>query len=214
MTLVLTELSSFGIAMATDSAVTITDTETGHVHVEPNKAKKLQVIHQLKAGFSCWGLGTINGKPTDVWMKDFIESNESITELKDFAFELETQLNIQVPQNVSGQPRLGFHLAGFEILDGIPTPSFYHIQDGLSTTLNDRGIEVDPYRFNANHDITPEIFREQIDKVKYFITRNGDYQLYAKIFLLLEKFFYQLQNIGIVIPNPQNLKDRSEYLVF
>ncbi len=214
MTLVLTELSPFGIAMSADSAVTITNIETGHIHVRPNAAQKLQVIQQLNAGISCWGLGTMDGKPTDVWLKDFIENNQAITELKDFAFELETQLNIQIPQNVSGEPRLGFHLASFEILDGESTPSFYHIHDGPSTTLSARGIEIDPYKFNANHDIPPEEFKERIDEEKYFIIRNGDYQLYAEIFLLLETFFNKLQEEGIIIPNPQNLKDRSEYLIF
>ena len=214
MTLVLTELSPFGIAMSADSAVTTRNTETGYIYVRPNEAQKLQAISQINAGISCWGLGTIEDKPTDVWLKNFIEDNESITKLKDFAIELKTQLNKKVPQNESGESRLGFHLAGFEILDDKPTPSFYHIHDGKSTTLQSRGIKIDPYQFNANHDITPRIFKEKINRVKYFIIRNGDYQLYAKIFLLLEAFFKKLKGISIVIPNPQNLKDRAEYLVF
>jgi hypothetical protein len=61
MTLIITELSNFGIAMVADSAVTFTEIlpdgrEASHVL---NGAQKLQVIPYLKAGISVWGLGGI-----------------------------------------------------------------------------------------------------------------------------------------------------------
>jgi hypothetical protein len=56
MTLIITELSQFGIAMAADSAVTYTDSNTGRSWAVPNAAKKLQSIPYLKAGVSCWGI--------------------------------------------------------------------------------------------------------------------------------------------------------------
>lgn len=214
MTLVLTELSELGIAMAADSAMSIKNLQTGLAHAIPNAAQKLQVIPYLNAGISCWGLGTIAGQPTDEWLRQFIASNASLDTLENFATELAVQLNAQVPPNTSGDNRLGFHLAGFEEYNGEPTPSFYHIHDGPSTALKRRSIQVDPNRFNANHDMPPELYQEQARAGFARITRNGDYQLYAKIFGLLESFFRQLRPMGIIVPDSQNLADRAEYLVF
>lgn len=211
MTLILTELTDFGIAMAADSAVTYTQPTTGLSYVRPKMAQKLQVIPYLNAGFSCWGLGTISNIPTDQWLLNFINSNSSLTTLHDFANELAAQLNSQVPPNTSGNPRLGFHLAAFENFNRQATPSFYHIHDGPSTTLEQRGITINPNQFNANHDMPPDIFQQRSTG---WITRNGDYQLYARMFHLLEAFFQQLHPLGIVIPSSQNLIDRAEYLIF
>ncbi len=161
MTLVLTELSSFGIAMAADSAVTNIQTQTGLRYVTPNAARKLQTIPHLNAGISCWGLGTITDIPTDQWLSNFINSSTSLTTLQSFANELAKQLNAQVSSN--GTPSLGFHLAAFENCNGIPMPSFFHIHDGPSTTLEKRGITtVNPLKFNANHDMPPEIFQQDL----------------------------------------------------
>jgi hypothetical protein len=219
MTLVLTELSSigmgsFGIAMTADSAVTHTQTQTGLSYVVPNAARKLQIIPHLNAGISCWGIGTINDIPTDQWLSNFINSSTALTTLQSFANELARQLNEQVPSNASGTNRQGFHLAAFENYNGIPMPSFFHIHDGPSTVLEERGISVNPCQFNANHDMPPEIFQQNFSHGGFYTTRNGDYQLYANIFGLLKNFFRQLGPLGILIPSSQNLLDRAEYLVF
>lgn len=214
MTLVLTELTTHGITMAADSAVTSTNTRTGLSHAQPNAANKLHSIPYLNAGISCWGLGKIGRMQTDRWLENFIRSNPGITTLQDFAGELATSLNSLIPRNISGDGRLGFHLSGFEDYSGVPTPSFYHIHDGRSTTLEQRGIFVDTSLFNPNHDMPPDIFTQIAATGAGWITRNGDYQLYAQIFQLLEKFFGQLQPMGVMIPNSQNVADRADYLVF
>ena len=216
MTLVLSELSSFGIAMAADSAVTHTKPRTGIAHVTPNSARKLQVIPYLTAGISCWGLGTIGTLPTDQWLNNFINSNSSINTLTNFATELANQLNRQVPRNTSGANRLGFHLAAFENYRGTPTPSFYHVHDGPSTTLQSRGISVNPNQFNANHDVPPRIFQQMANAGQTPITiRNGTYQLYAQIYSRLDGFFRtSLRPLGITIPHSQHVSDRADYMVF
>jgi len=214
MTLVLTELSPFGIALAADSAVTYTNTQTGLSHARPNSATKLQVVTHLNAGISCWGLGDIAGLQTDRWLANFITSSTSLTSLQSFANELATRLNNQVPQNTLGNNRLGFHLAGFENYGGILMPSFYHIHDGPSTVLQGRGATINPHQFNANHDVPPQISQQMVGPGGFYITRNGDYQMYAQIFSRLESFFQQLQQQGIQIPSSQNLSERAEYLVF
>ena len=214
MTLILTELSPLGIAMAADSAVTYTHHHTGMAWAVPNQARKLQVIPHLNAGISCWGMGAIGGTPTDQWLTTFIQTNTAITTLQGFASALATQLNAMVGPNSNGQERLGFHLAGFESLNGILFPSFFHIHDGPSTVLQSRRINVNPSQFNANHDMPPHLCQQILARGDAYMTRNGDYQLYANLFLLLEQFFGQLQNLGVIVPNSQNIADRAEYLVF
>lgn len=215
MTLVLTELSPLGIAMAADSAVTYTHTPTGRTWAVSNQAQKLQVIPYLNAGISCWGMGTTGGTPTDQWLAAFIRTHTTITTLQDFSSALATQLNTTVGSNSDGKERLGFHLAGFESLNGILLPSFFHIHDGPSTVLQSRGISVNPSQFNANHDMPPQLCQQTFARGHPYITRNGDYQLYANLFELLEKFFEQLRmSFGIIVPNSQNIADRAEYLVF
>ena len=214
MTLVLTELSPFGIAMAADSAVTTTQVQTGLSYAVPNAAHKLQAIERLSAGVSCWGLGTIRGTPTDEWLCDFIRATEGVTTLGEFADELERRLNDEVGANPRGQPRLGFHVCRFEDYEGCPTPSFYHVHDGPSTALQARGTPVDPHRFNANHDCPPQMCRALFEDRQFYTTRNGDYQLYAGMFGLLGGFFAHLRELGIQIPSSQSLADRAEYLIF
>lgn len=60
----------------------------------------------------------------------------------------------------------------------------------------------------------PNIIHPIIENGEGWITRIGDYKLYAQIFFLLENFFSQLIPLGIQIPNSQKLDDRAEYLVF
>lgn len=215
MTLVLTELSHLGIAMAADSAVTYTNSLTGLRYAQPNRARKLQEVPHLNAGVSCWGLGSVAGLNTDQWLSRFVASSGSLATLQDFANELARQLNNRlVPPNTLGDNRLGFQLAGFEDCNGVPTPSFYHIHDGPSTVLQSRGTTVNPYQFNANHDMPPQLLQQLIPVGGTYTTRNGDYQLYAQIFARLEALFTQLQPLGIQIPSSQNLVERAEYLVF
>lgn len=213
MTLILTELSTLGIAMATDSAVTL-EYSTGRTSVQPDGARKLQKVPYLNAGVSGWGMGRIEDIPTDEWLTAFITANADLKDLNSFAEALAVRLRGVVDPSPDGSSRLGFHVAGFEQYDGKNVPSFYHVHDGPSTTLAAKGIHVDPALVNANHDVTPEEFARLVQNGRAWITRNGDYHLYARIFHMLENFLADLEAEGINIPNSQNLHDRVEYLVF
>ncbi|MCK5138556.1 MAG: hypothetical protein KAQ85_01835 [Thermodesulfovibrionia bacterium] len=216
MTLILTELSGRGITMAADSAITLRNRQTGLFYISHERAKKLQEIPYLNAGISCWGMGQIDTKSTDKWLSDFIQSNSGIETLSEFAEKLVSKLNDLIPNNDNGEPRLGFHLSGFEKNnDQEPIPSFYHIHDGPSEVLRDREIDINSNQFNANHDMPPLIFKRDIlSQRKAYITRNGDYTLYAQLFNGIETFLRSIANDGIIIPHSIDLEDRAEYLVF
>lgn len=205
MTLILTEISEFGIAMAADSAETMT---IGQRHRVLTGVRKLQPIHYLAAGISCWGIGEISGLPTDMWLEDFIRTNSNIQELHEFALSLQNRLRREVGEVKQGS--LGFHLAGFVQTATGKLPAFYHVHNGKSQYGNiDRNI--DPKLFNANQDMPPGLYPPGLFK----ITRNGDYNLYAQLFEVVEKFLNdRVRPLGIEIPYPMNLNSIAEYLRF
>lgn len=209
MTLLLTEITEFGIAMAADSAVTTTyNIGTGRGYRVLTGVKKLQPIHYLNAGISCWGLGKIDGIDTDIWLEDFIRTHSSINGLDDFAIALQNKLRQSV--GIIEKNKLGFHLAGFVESGECEFPTFYHIHNGASqyASINEH---IDPSLFNANQDFPAEACLPGLFK----ITRNGDYQLYAELFKMVENFFNsKVRPLGIEIPHPLSLDSIADYLRF
>ncbi len=229
MTLVLTEISRFGIAMAADSAVT-SDISLPNGGTETRVlmgVKKLQVIPKIKAGISVWGEGDIKFKderyPTDSWLKYFIEHRrDDYSSLKDFAVLLQDELRTCIsPIDVNNYQEefgtIGFHLAGFVNWKGQMTPTFYHIHNGRSQVLESRGIRnYDPSIINANYDLPPDIARELLNYVdRPPIWRNGDYQIYAVMFGAIVDLFRNLKaNYDINMPYTISLDDRAKWLKF
>lgn len=218
MTLIITELSTAGIAMAADSA--ITHFHSGKIE-RISEAKKIYSIPYLNAGISIHGVWEIDRLPANEWVQQFIVANNGhLISLKSFADGLALNLNAHFPANDKGEERLGFHLAGYEELNGELKPSFYHIHDGVSSVLAGRGIHVDGRIFNANHDLTPEIFHEQAllsEQRGYdfiYQTRNGDISLYVPAFESLGAFFQSIARFGIHIPGTRGLAHRLEFLRF
>ena len=220
MTLIITELTPVGIAMAADSA--ITHFESGVVR-RITYATKLQAIPYLNAGISTWGIAEIDGSSTSEWLQNFIRSQESLSRnLNTFALELARHMNAHFPRNGTGQSRLGFHLAGYELRDEELLPSFYHIHEGDSQVLASRGIQVDSSQFNANHDLSPEIFRAQQNLIArqnnaamfIYLTRNGDIGPYVEAFRRLGDFFDTMRHFGIHVPGRPGIDARVEFLRF
>jgi hypothetical protein len=222
MTLVLTEISRFGIAMAADSAVTITrPTEQGSVTRVLVGVRKLQAIEKLDAGISVWGGGNIDGGDSDIWLDQFIRGRQNeYHSLKDFAILLQNELRNHLPpidaeKNPGGT--IGFHLAGFVESNGRKAPTFYHIHNGRSKKLEMRGEVVDGRMVNANHDIPPEEGRMILDSGMVCVIHNGDYQIYKEVFDYLHNFFSELEEKTkgqLLLPYSASLADRVEWLRF
>lgn len=225
MTLILTEISQFGIVMAADSAVTekITTPSGTNQYRVLTGVKKLQVIDKLNAGVSIWGQGEIivggNKVDTDVWLSDFIVNQKSnYNSLSDFATLLQNELRKYIaPINAALNPlgTIGFHLTGYVTHNGQLTPTFYHIHNGESQALKSRGININPTIVNANHDLPPNLAQLYLSQGKAYLTRNGDFTTYAALFHYLGKFLQNLsQQGGLTIPHSRNLKERAEWLRF
>ena len=209
MTLILTEITEFGIAMAADSAVTTSYNLGRHSgHRVLAGVRKLQPVHYLNAGISCWGVGEIGGLDTDIWLENFIKANEHIHKLNDFAMLLQNELRRvlgMIEQNTAG-----FHLAGFVEKEGRKMPTFFHVHNGPSQYPS-IAAQIDSALFNANQDMPPE----DCPPGYFKITRNGDFQLYAELFGAVESFFNtRVRPLGIEIPSPLTLGSIAEYLRF
>lgn len=216
MTLVLTEISQYGMVMGADSAVT-------QKILLPNgrmESRVLTGVHKLlpvpylQAGISCWGYGQIGNCETDIWLSDFIRRQQGQSQtLQGFATQLQDELNRVIPPTQSGQAEAGFHLAGFVCMDGGQAPDFWHIHNGPSQFF----LNIDPHVFNANHDLAAAIERGKYDpnnRDRIYITRNGDYKFYAKWWENFEEVLTRfLRSQDIHVPK-QSLQGRVEYVRF
>jgi len=211
MTLVLSEVSSFVVAMAADSAVTFSN---GRVYIG---AQKLLPVYKLNAGISTWGLGNIGRIDSDVWLAKFIENDvTSSMSLWNMANKLAEKLNKDfggiIPE------RMGVHVAGFDEKNGFRGPAFYHVHNGHYHVQYRNGkIEIVPdeyppiREFRAHEDCPPTIY--PIKKVH--LTRNGDFAVFAILYEIINPLFNNIQKMtSLNFPYPPSLASRGEYLRF
>lgn len=212
MSLVLTEVSSFGVAMAADSAVTFPN---GRVFVG---LQKLLPVQSINAGLACWGGGEVGNIDTDIWLQNFID-NEVTNSMRlwDMACKLAEKLNESCGGVIS--ERMGIHVGGYDEENGIRGPAFYHVHNGhyqvalRNGQVEDIAQEDPPIReFRAHKDRPPRIYNLN-DEPR--LTRNGDFGIFA---ILIDNLLPLLRNInqmaGFEFPHPLNLPTRGEYLRF
>lgn len=212
MTLILTEVSRHGVAMAADSALTFSSGRSFY------GAQKLLPIPQLNAGISIWGNYTIANKYADIWTQDFIANTvNSNATLWDTANLLAEKLNSAFGAVI--QERMGFHIAGFDTKSGIRGPAFYHVHNGhYKIDLQFGQIiitprETPPIReFRAEQDRPPMIYKEN----QFELTGNGDFVLLAYFRTAIqEKIEIELKQLaGFKFPYPDALSTRGEYIRF
>lgn len=237
MTLVLTELSKVGIAMAADSAITRFDQRTGYRHVNAENWIKLLRVPSIKAAVSYWGfIGAVPGRERfDTWLQRFIDTR-NYCDLPTFAEKLAQALNAKCNSRPlrAGQ-YMGIHVAGYhEWGDNHRRPTIFHVHNGHgSTRLEIKIITVDGkkkivslcpkwegevVRLFAKHQDFPNVKKTTRENIEYLKTgvliRNGDYVLYSLVSESLEKIFAHLNLIpNVTIPrNPNELGSRKGYL--
>ncbi len=212
MTLVMTEVSTYGVAMAADSAVTFPD---NRVYVG---AQKLLPVPQINAGLSIWGRGDVNGTAADTWLQKFIQDDvtNGMT-LLNVAEILVDKLN-----NEFGGPindRMGIHVGGFDEQSGIRGPAFYHLHNGhfhfefRNGSYNLVPDENPPIReLRVHQDHPPRIYTGDNFPVP---TRNGDFSIFGILYDQLNPILNTIQSsTGFSFPYPPGLAARGEYLRF
>ena len=200
MTLILTELSEHGVAMAADTALTkkvVLEGGKSEYHVS-YEAVKLQPIRELSAGISFHGIGLLGDTRTDEWIADFIKRNaRSHDSMKSFGDALANELSSKKPPI---KDTLGFHLAGFAQVENDRYPTVYKI------------INAPDGKFQCYHSESPHKYLKGAHKP----LRGGEDAIYAKAFEILENWL-KIPSFGeepFHMPYPDNLRMRAEYLRF
>lgn len=224
MTLIITELSRFGIAMAADTAETVSSMSVRGL-IEDRAffgLTKLLPIQKLQAGISYWGWAKMppssdSGVWMDWWLRVFLAENISnYNAISDLAGLLQKELRKRVPPLSDAELELmpygdgGIHLAGFADEEGEKVPCFWHIHNGVSQGLPEK--KLDPHIVNANYDCAPSKFLQVQKMGATYVTTNGDIEAWARFF---KKYFKEYldelrKEMKIVIPLP-TIDFRAEY---
>jgi hypothetical protein len=194
MGLLVTEVSAHGVVMIGDG-------------------QRVLPVPSLPAVVGFWGMDEIEGRPTMQWLADFLRPPEKRRTLGGLAQALADEVTSLLGPIPDGNCNLGFHVAGHEKDEDL-RPSFYHVHAGPSQMLAMRGTQVDGTRFNANHDLPPNLASLEIDAGGTFEYRNGDCGAYAALCSTFQSLFAHLRNQGIEVPCTPDLEKRAEYLAF
>lgn len=224
MTLIITELSSFGIAMAADTAETVSSVNVRGL-IEDRAffgLTKLLPIPKLQAGISYWGWAKMppssqDGVWMDWWLRVFLAQNiNNYDSIGDVARLLEKELRKIVTPVSETELKLmpygngGIHVAGFTEEEQKKTPCFWHIHNGESQALPKK--ELDPHIVNANSDCPPGKFLQIQKSGASYVTTNGDIEPWARFFRkYLKNYLIELRKeMKIVIPLP-TIDFRAEF---
>ncbi len=221
MTLIITEISRLGIVMAADSAF------TPHGGGQTKYRPKVFASPKLRVGISLWG--NYLPQPPDVWVQNFLAKEEAAgcPDIHALAIRLRDELRAACP-NAPPTPRnegtVGFHVAGYD-LSGFPL--LYHVHNGYSQALAARKITVNPQLINANPDVDLATSKALLSSpnLAAYLTRNGDYHLYALVSGTLDPLLAQLDPLRagtglrtsfgqVFVPAGNTLRDRGDYAAF
>ncbi len=129
MTLVVSEISRYGIVMVGDSAVT--HSRAGTPIGVSSGAAKVQYSSEANIGFAMWGNAIVQGQQLDSWIKNFIDStikkNEDL-EVVGQRLTSEVRTALEKENRPWSELVFGIHLSGYK--NGLPR--LWHIHCGHS----------------------------------------------------------------------------------
>jgi hypothetical protein len=234
MTLVITEVSGIGIVMAADSAISYFDRQTRKVvKVESDGGPKVLRVPSINAAISYWGMvGAVTEQQFSLWLRKLIDSRR-YSDLNSFSDLLVVALNEACKGKLlKDDESVGIHVAGYALWsDGEQRPTFIHIhnghgqfvtipqgdEDGNLVALYPRWITYSRKLFEKHQDFPAELksLEENLEILRQgYITRNGDFYIYAVIWEAMEEAFKHINlTPNFQVPsNPLNLGSRKDYL--
>jgi hypothetical protein len=173
MTLVISDVSSFGIVMVGDSAVT--NQQNGTVS---DGAAKVQYSPVANVGFALWGNANVGSGLLDEWLAGFISTRiGSIDSVEEIGQRLATDLNsLLLPSGRSWKSLVrGIHLTGYR--DGLPV--LFHVHCGHP---DEPPHELRLYRdFPEDHSYGQDVYRAMLTS-HFLHLRNGYHALFGPLF--------------------------------
>lgn len=201
MTLVVSDISSLGIVMVGDSAVTRSD---GSV---VSGALKVQYSEAANMGFALWGTAGVDNRRLDFWLADFISNGIKAGDtVEAVGKRLADDLNpilLKSGNSWSSMVR-GIHVAGFR--NGLPV--LFHVHCGHD---NEPAHELRLYKDYPDDQNWSESFFERTLSFGFIHLRNGYHPLFAPLFQRALQYAGDLRaNFNIQIPHP-SLDGRLEF---
>jgi hypothetical protein len=226
MTLILTELSEAGIAMAADSA--ITRLSRGRiVDIDQQGWQKILRVPKINAAISYWGaIGSVTRIQFDNWLQRIIDT-ENYDDLELFAESVANALNLACLNcPLPSGNDMGIHVAGYsEWSDGVRRPVFYHVHNGngrfiIREIKDGKGHitsvipewQSEPRGLFEVHQDFPFIDKPIDENIAIlhngYITRNGAFFIYAVLWAQMQhalQYINLIQNVSL----PRDMNDLS-----
>ncbi len=187
MTLILTQISKYGIVHASDSNITV-----GGI-TPAGESRKVFKVDRLDAGLTVAGSYSVGGVSMDQWMSSFIQDQEDagISSLSDFAHNLGEALEVQMSPDEQSR-RSMMHIAGYVQEDGLSHPEFYFVRN--VTTINPDTGEYEGR--SPEFQVTEDFWTRDCPNSKLMEAfQEGAYQIYVNGFASGRIGFVALQNI-------------------
>jgi hypothetical protein len=198
MTLIISEVSNYGIAMVGDSAITYSDIQNRER--AKTGASKIQYSDAANIGFGVWGNALICGQQIDQWLHDFIHDHVSEgSRLDDIGDQLAENLRygFRFDGRSWNQLKCGIHLAGY--LKGLPRLWHVHMGHADEEPHEPRLYRDFPEGKGWEDDYLQALFSE--GGVASFHLRGGYIPHYALLFDQTAEYSDRLRSeIGISFP--------------
>jgi hypothetical protein len=233
MTLVLTELSTAGIAMAADSAITRLSNGTID-EIDQEGWRKILRVPKIRAAISYWGMiGSVTQVQFDIWLQRVIAEEDNYDNLAELAEYIVRKLNEACNnQPLNNGEDTGIHVAGYQQwADGVERPFFYHVHNGhgrfnVQEKRDNNGnlLSVNPIwqsdprkLFEAHQDFPypTQPIEMSLDVLQDgYITRNGAFFIYAVLWQQMQYAFQYINKIqNVSLPrDPSNISSRKGFL--
>ena len=226
MTLVVSEVSKFGIAMAADSAITeqfppswVLSSGNSVPPTVRTGSQKIIPIKSINAAISVWGfgrVGTPNDKdaqvPIDRFLLDFAAPVGNGESLEEIGNRLANTVNDRIR---IGEVRGGFHLAGYTWEGEKRFPALYHIHTGHRPEGPHEQLKL--YRdFPFGSGRSVDQWLNELESTTFWI-RNGLYDTYSYFQSYLNDLMNRLQKeTNFICPDhsrfPTPLEARGRFL--
>ena len=222
MTLILTELTTAGIVMVADSA--ISDTDAAGKAISLNKTQwdnlfKVSVPGKLRAGVSYWGyIGRIAPRGFPGWLRQRVTAKGKFDDLPSLASYLAAELNqacggVPLPAGID----VGLHVAGYAPwADNELRPTVFHVHNRDSALVTRtvlfsardeplvreqrlEGGRMGLFEARQNFPNAADSVRQNLAILSApggFLLRNGDYGPYSVVNDKLNEAFAQLNTIN------------------
>ena len=203
MSLVVSDISSYGIIMVGDSAVTRKSNGNKSYH---GGCVKVQFCKKSRIGFAIWGRADVGAIRMDQWLQNFVANHthdgENIVTVGE---RLATTLNAELAKSDNKYFRRGIQLSGYVG----KTPVLYHVHSGH---LNEEPHELRLYRDCPDDlGLSLERLHELIAGGSSFHLRNGRFQHFAALFKNVHDYSQTLKVILDTELPPPDLKGRLEF---